>query len=58
MNINRAKEITQSGEMVEVQYQGEAIYIQSVNEDNGTARIYPLQNRQAEKDVPITNLTE
>ncbi|QGQ47059.1 H-type small acid-soluble spore protein [Metabacillus sediminilitoris] len=58
MNITRAKEISQLAEMVNVQYQGEAIYIQHVNEDEGTARIYPLTNPQEEKSVPIASLTE
>ncbi|MGM7720156.1 H-type small acid-soluble spore protein [uncultured Metabacillus sp.] len=58
MNINRAKEISQMGEMMNVLYQGEGIYIQSVNEEQGTARIYPLNNPQAEKDVPVESLIE
>ena len=58
MNINRAKEISQLGELMNVQYQGEGIYIQSVNEQQGTARIYPLNNPQAEKDVTVDRLIE
>lgn len=58
MNVTRAKEISQSGEMKNVQFEGEGIYIQSVNEDQGTARIYPLNNPQAEKDVPVDRLLE
>jgi small acid-soluble spore protein H (minor) len=58
MNVTRAKEISQSGEMMNVQFEGEGIYIQSVNEDQGTARIYPLNNPQAEKDVPVDRLLE
>lgn len=58
MNVTRAKEISQSAEMMNVQFEGEGIYIQSVNEDQGTARIYPLNNPQAEKDVPVDRLLE
>ncbi|MGM0873429.1 MAG: H-type small acid-soluble spore protein [Bacillota bacterium] len=58
MDVSRAKEISQSGDMMNVQYQGEGIYIQSVNENQGTARIYPLNNPQAEKDVPVDSLME
>lgn len=58
MDVNRAKEISQLGEMANVQYQGEAIYIQAVNEKEETARIYSLNNPQAEKDVPVQSLFE
>lgn len=58
MNVTRAKEISQLGEMINVQFEGEGIYIQSVNEDQGTARIYPLNNPEAEKDVPVDRLLE
>lgn len=58
MNVNRAKEIASMGEMVNVQYEGESIYIQSVNEEQGTARIFPLNNPQAEKNVPVDGLLE
>ncbi|MBO1514583.1 H-type small acid-soluble spore protein [Metabacillus bambusae] len=58
MNVNRAKEISQLGEMVNVHYQNEGIYIQSVDEEQGTARIYPLNNPQEEKSVPVDHLIE
>lgn len=58
MDVNRAKEISQLGEMVNVQYQNEGIYIQSVDEELGSARIYPLNNPQAEKSVPVDHLIE
>jgi small acid-soluble spore protein H (minor) len=58
MDVSRAKEISQLGEMKNVQYQGQAIYIQSVNENQETARIYPLNNPQEEKEVPVDRLIE
>jgi small acid-soluble spore protein H (minor) len=58
MNVNRAKEISSMGEMVNVQYEGESIYIQSVNEEQETARIFSINNPQAEKNVPVDHLTE
>ncbi|WP_273131054.1 H-type small acid-soluble spore protein [Metabacillus sp. HB246100] len=58
MNVNRAREISTMGEMVNVQYSGEAVYIQSVNEEQATARIFPLNNPQAEQYVPVDSLTE
>lgn len=58
MNLIRAKEIASMGEMVNVQYEGEPIYIQSVDEEQGTARIFPLNNPQSEKNVPVEGLLE
>jgi len=58
MNVNRAKEIASMGEMVNVQYEGESIYIQSVDVEQGTARIFPLNNPQSEKSVPVEGLSE
>lgn len=58
MNVNRAKEISQMGEMVNVHYAGESIYIQSVNETQETARIFPINNPQAEQNVPVASLIE
>ncbi|WP_226530173.1 H-type small acid-soluble spore protein [Metabacillus niabensis] len=58
MNVNRAKEIANMGEMVNVQFEGESIYIQSVNEEQGTARIFSLSNPQAERNVPVDGLIE
>ena len=34
------------------------IYIQHVDENNGTARIYELDNPQIEQEVPLSSLKE
>ncbi|MBB6446686.1 small acid-soluble spore protein H [Bacillus benzoevorans] len=58
MNIQRAKEITASPEMIHVTYNGKPIYIQNVDENNDTARIYPLDDPSREKSVSVSQLTE
>jgi small acid-soluble spore protein H (minor) len=58
MNIQRAKEIVESPDMKKVTYNGVPIYIQHVNEETGTARIYPLDEPQQEHEVLLNNLKE
>jgi small acid-soluble spore protein H (minor) len=58
MNAQRAKEIVESPETIPVTYNGEPIYIQHVDEKNETARIYPLNNPEDEKEVPVHTLKE
>ncbi|MDN4491969.1 small acid-soluble spore protein H [Ureibacillus aquaedulcis] len=58
MNAQRAQEISESPVIANVLYNGERVYIQHVDEDKGTARIYPLDDPQKEQDVPLSNLME
>ncbi|PWA10327.1 small acid-soluble spore protein H [Pueribacillus theae] len=58
MNKQRAQEIVNSPEMVRVTYNGVPIFIQNVNENNETARIYPLDEPQNEQEVPLNQLAE
>ncbi|MFM9281176.1 small acid-soluble spore protein H [Paenibacillus jiagnxiensis] len=58
MNIQRAQEIAASPVMANVLCDGAQIYIQHVDEQNETARIYPLGNPQEEREVPLYALTE
>lgn len=58
MNVQRAREIASSPTMEHVEYNGVPIYIQRVNEQNETARIYPLDHPDQEQEVPVRSLTE
>ena len=58
MNSHRAKEIMESPDTISVTYQGQQIYIQNVNDMEETARIYPLDHPEEEKDVPLNALHE
>lgn len=58
MDKKRAKEISRSPEMMDVTYNGQSIYIESVNEKRGTASVYPLNQPQKKQDVNLTELIE
>ena len=59
MNTQRAQEIVDiSPDMVDVTYNGRPIYIQRVDEQNETARIFPLGQPENEEEVPLANLKE
>lgn len=58
MNKQRAQEIATSPILANVTYNDVPIYIQNVNENNETARIYPLDEPENEQNVPLTNLIE
>ena len=58
MNTQRAQEIVESPDMVDATYNGRPIYIQRVDEQNETARIFPLGQPENEQEVPLANLKE
>ncbi|MBB6453802.1 small acid-soluble spore protein H (minor) [Salirhabdus euzebyi] len=58
MQKQRAQEIVESPEIINVTFNGTPIYIQHVNEDEATARVYPLDEPNKEQDVPLENLQE
>lgn len=58
MNPQRAKEITESADMIHVVYDGVPVYIQHVDEQTEIARIYPLDEPNKEQSVPLSSLKE
>ncbi len=44
--------------MAHVTYNGVPVYIQRVDAQNETARIYPLDQPENEQDVPLSSLVE
>ncbi|MDB4866282.1 MAG: H-type small acid-soluble spore protein [Cohnella sp.] len=59
MNVERAKEIAGSENMIDVLYYGTSFYIDQVDETAGTARIYSRENPDDEKQtVPVDALSE
>lgn len=58
MERQRAEEIAASPVMANVSYKGEAIYIQQVDGQSETARIYPLDNPENEQSVSLIELSE
>ena len=58
MNIQRAAHIAASPDMANVTFGGDRVYIQHVDEETGTARIYPLEHPEQEQNVPVSQLDE
>lgn len=58
MNILRAKEIASMPDMAKVTLNGVPVYIQHVDEENETARVFPLHEPQKEQSVSIRELKE
>jgi len=58
MDRQRAQEIAQSPDMKYVTYNGEQVYIQHVDEQKNTARIFPLNDPENEFEIHIGNLQE
>jgi len=58
MNIQRAEEISQSGDMKRVTYNGKSVYIKRINEHNETARIFHLEEPNDEFDIELSQLVE
>ncbi|WP_209120986.1 small acid-soluble spore protein H [Alkalihalobacillus sp. BA299] len=58
MDAQRAQEISSSSTMANVMYNGQQIYIEHVDQQNGTATIHPLNNPNQKQSVPVTSLME
>ncbi|ABS21718.1 H-type small acid-soluble spore protein [Bacillus cytotoxicus] len=58
MNVQRAKEISESAEQANVSFQGMPVMIQHVDENSETARIYDAANPERELTVPVKSLEE
>lgn len=58
ITTQRAQEIASSPNMKHVTHQGTPVYIQHVDENAQTARIYPLSKPEQELDVPLSSLLE
>ena len=58
MDAKRAQEIANSSTMANVTYNGTAIYIEHVDQQNCTATIHPLDQPNSKQSVSVTNLIE
>ncbi|SDO01265.1 small acid-soluble spore protein H (minor) [Psychrobacillus sp. OK028] len=56
MDAQRAQEISFSPKMENVIYKGEPVYIEHVDQNNGTATIHPLGNPNDKQSVDVTEL--
>jgi small acid-soluble spore protein H (minor) len=58
MDSQRAQEIALSATMANVTYNGQNIYIEHVDQQNGTATIHPLDNPNEKQSVSVSSLNE
>lgn len=58
MDKKRAKEIASSPVMADVTYDQTQIYIERVDENNGTAVIHPIKQPTVRKEVSLNDLIE
>ncbi|WP_156290044.1 H-type small acid-soluble spore protein [Oceanobacillus salinisoli] len=58
MDSQRAQEIMESIAMINVKYHGIPVYIQEVNEHEGTATVFPLDEMNHEQTVDLNGLRE
>ncbi|QTM98868.1 H-type small acid-soluble spore protein [Sediminibacillus dalangtanensis] len=58
MESQRAKAIRQSQDLIKVTYQGNPVYIQEIDEQNGTAQVYVLEDPSRQQNVAIEQLQE
>jgi small acid-soluble spore protein H (minor) len=58
MNAQRSQEISSSPIMANVTYNGERVYIEHVDEQNGTATIHSLDEPNKKQSVSVTSLEE
>ncbi|HEX3022751.1 MAG TPA: H-type small acid-soluble spore protein [Lachnospiraceae bacterium] len=58
MDRTRAKQISSSLEMANVCYNGEQVYIESVNPNKDTASIHLLNRPQQSQEVALTQIYE
>jgi small acid-soluble spore protein H (minor) len=58
MDKQRAKEIASSNEMMHVTFDGDPIYIESINPNKDTASVHSLNHPGYSHEVPLTQLVE
>jgi small acid-soluble spore protein H (minor) len=58
MDAKRAQEISASQNMASVSFNGEAVYIEHVDQSNGQVTIHPLSNPSSKQSVAVTELVE
>lgn len=58
MDIHKAEQIASSGQLDRITYNGKAVYIQRVDKENETARVFHLEEPDEEFDVELSQLEE
>lgn len=58
MDANRAQEILQSKDIIDVHMNGTSVWIEGVDTQSGTAMVFPEGNPQDKRTVDVTELME
>lgn len=58
MDAKRAQEISSSPIMANVSYNGDKVYIEHVDQNNGLATIHPLDNPTTKQSISVAELKE
>jgi small acid-soluble spore protein H (minor) len=58
MNVNRAEQIINAGEEIVVHYNGVPVWIQTIDKNAKTARVYTREQPDDEHVIPLDKLTE
>lgn len=58
MDYDRAQRILLAKEKIDVSWQGEAVWIDSVDKYSGVATVHPETDSRVSKKVPISELQE
>jgi len=58
MNVQRAQQIVQSKEKIDVEYQGRPVWIDGIDERSQMARVHVEQNPQESMTVAVDQLVE
>jgi small acid-soluble spore protein, H-type len=58
MDLKRARQIINSEETIEVLHNGTPVWIESLNPENFTATVKPLNDRGSSRQVPLGELEE
>ena len=58
MEIEEIKKIIESPFLIQVKYHGIPVYIQEINEEDGTATVFPLDDMEAVQVVDLDGLYE
>ncbi|MEB3100900.1 H-type small acid-soluble spore protein [Ferviditalea candida] len=58
MDIQRAKQILEMSDFVDVQFDGQAVWIDSVDMDSGAVKVHSMDNEADRKSVSPEQLRE
>ncbi|RPF51048.1 H-type small acid-soluble spore protein [Aquisalibacillus elongatus] len=56
MELDKIRQIVDSPTLVQVKYHGFPVYIQGIDEENGTAKVFPLDQMDQEQEVDLDGL--